>query len=258
MIGLALGALGCFAFWFATRPKSSPSAALQDANSGNIVGHDNAGKMIANVEHYYEAPVSPASSPRQARTMPVPRAAPKRQPPEPSPGLSLGFVRDVKIDRHDQIFQFDDQGLKGLALSVLNMPAPQGAIASDLSSVFAMLTFDQAGRRCTTINRACWIGQEANEIPVAVGDTAHVLLGFPSEPCWVSFHNPNRFGYDVVERNYKMDELEPRTIDWVDWEPIGVDVRIISTAIASKGQTIIHREFQLRREGVSYSARWLT
>lgn len=254
-IALLVGAVACFIFWAITRGKQQGTAIKTEAN---FVGRDNTGKMIGHVEHYHEATVSSAFPPPRIEAPPQPRVFPKKELREPPPSLGLGFVPRVKIDRDGQVFRFDEQGQQGLALSVLNLPAPQTGFASDLTSVFAMLTFDQAGRRSTVINRACWIGREANEIPIEVGDTAHVLLGFSVESCWLCFNNPNKYGYDVVEWNHPMLDLEARTIDWIDWEPIEVEILIISTAQASKGQTIAHRKFQLRREGISYSARWLT
>jgi hypothetical protein len=254
------GAVAMAIIYFATDDSHRDSAPVQLLEVKQSIGGDNSGRMIGKVEHYHEAsvPVAPPPS-QQIEVPPEPRRAPpKIEPPDQFPRLSLGFVSPVKIDRDGQVFHFREEGEKGFALSVLNMPASQAGFASNLSSVFAMLIFDQGGRHSTTINRACWIGHEANEIPIEVGDTAHILVGFPSEPCWISFHNPNKYGYDVVEWNYPMPDLEARPIVWVDWEPVEVDVRIISTAQASKGQTISHRKFQLRREGISYNAQWLT
>jgi hypothetical protein len=253
------GAVAAGIIYFATNDSNGDSRPIQPLQVKQSAGRDNSGKMISHVEHYHEASVSLAPTPtRQIEAPPQPRVPSRIDPLEPFPRLSLGFVDRVKIDRDGQVFQFSDQGENGLSLSVLNVPAPQAGFASDLSSVFAMLTFDQAGRRSTIINRACWIGHEANEIPIEVGGTTHILVGFSLEPCWLSFHNPNKYGYDVVEWNYRMSDLEARTIDWTNWEPVLVDVRIISTAQASKGQTIAHRKFQLRREGISYSAQWMT
>lgn len=77
IIVVAIAAAAAIAIvYFATNDSQHESVRLE--NEGNLVGHDNSGKMIANIEHYYEAP--PISSPFLDKIPPAssPASAPSR------------------------------------------------------------------------------------------------------------------------------------------------------------------------------------
>lgn len=175
---------------------------------------------------------------------------------EAIPTLVLGFAK-LGIDREEQIIRFKDGGPAALVVSVVNSPAAQGEFGRDASSVFCTVTFTEAMGRRTIVSRACWIGRESSEIPINVGDVENILIGFPTQDAWVTFHNPNKFSADHFEWTHIWSDLESRTVNWGDGAFLTVDMRIVSTGSASRGQTFAHRVFQLSRNGIAYNARWL-
>lgn len=50
-------AIALWVWWWMTRKSRRSASATQSVGEGNVVGRDNSGRLIANVEHYYEAPV---------------------------------------------------------------------------------------------------------------------------------------------------------------------------------------------------------
>lgn len=171
------------------------------------------------------------------------------------PNLVLGFVRD-RVSRDGRIFRFDDTGANCLALSVQNASETHAGVECNARSVFASIVFKRPGRRRTTVSRACWIAHKISEVPIDVGDIAHILIGFPSQSDWVSFQNPNRYGYDGVQRKRSPRDPKPKTFDWPDGTSVEVEVKIVSTAVASVGKLFAHRRFKLKHDGIAFNAHW--
>ena len=101
--------------------------------------------------------------------------------------------------------------------------------------------------------------KDSNEISIDVGETEHILVGLlTSSDEWVTYHNPNRVNLSARELWDSPDELEKRTINWGDGASYIVDVRIISN---DRGATLVktfaHRQFVLKRQGITYSAEML-
>jgi hypothetical protein len=194
--------------------------------------------------------VVPPFSPQQ------PRADEGQSVNKPIPNLALGFSR-VGINREGEIIRFREGGPVCLVVSVTNSPAAQGEFARNATSVFCTLTFTEPMGRRTIVSRACWLDRESSEIPIDIGRVENIIIGFPAQDDWATFHNPNNLSADQVDWNHMWSELEVRTANWGIGASLAVDLKIVSTGVASRGQTFAHRRFQLSRNGDRYGARWL-
>jgi len=202
-----------------------------------------------------------ANSGRQRLSSPVPSQASRTRAGDTGtdqtvPNLVLSFCR-ANVEKLDTMIRsVESGGMPCLSISVWNSPAPAGKFAADAKSMFATVVFIGPTSR-TNVNRAFWVDEDASEVPVEVGETKHIVIGIPSEDCWVAFNNPNKLGSEVRERNDPLRDLEPRVINWGIGVSYAVDVRIVSTATGSKGQTLAHKVFKLERTDMAYTARWL-
>lgn len=174
------------------------------------------------------------------------------------PALELQFCEARVNSDNEKVIHFDKDGKKCLTISVLNRAAPLGKQAFPARSVCASLEFIALpGGRRSMVNRAVWIGQDANEIYIDVNDTAHILVGLPSENEWMTFNNSNRISAREKEYWAHGDFLEPRPMDWFPNVAYEVDVKVISGFNPTKGQTLAHRAFELRRGDISFTAKWI-
>lgn len=176
-----------------------------------------------------------------------------------APVLELQFCEARVNSENERVIHFDKDGQKCLTISVLNRAAPLGKQAFPARSVYASLEFiAKPGGRRSMVNRAVWIGQDANEIYIDVNDTAHILVGLPSENEWMTFNNSNRISAREKEYGAHSDFLEPRSMDWFPNAAYAVDVKVISGFNATKGQTLAHRTFELTRQATPFTARWIS
>jgi hypothetical protein len=171
-----------------------------------------------------------------------------------------------EVFQENGVFRFVRPGFRpsnghSLCILVKNAPAAQGEYAAVARNIFTVLQFTStiSTGRATHVGRAYWIQHEENEITISLGDTAHILIGFPEGQNWAAFHNPNepakgRTNFRAaVEFDRDMKEAEKRPFDWYDGATFDVDVRIVSS---SSGQTLAHRQFLLARNGIKYTAKW--
>ena len=204
-----------------------------------------------------------------------PAAQPRAAPPAPElvsqrrrdalgatpemPVLELQFCEARVNSENEKVIHFDKDGRECLTISVLNRAAILGKQAFPARSVCASLEFIAIpGGRRGMVNRAVWIGHDANEIYIDVNDTAHILVGFPSENEWMTFNNSNRISAREKEYWAHGDFLEPRPMDWFPNAAYAVDVKVISGFNPTKGQTLAHRVFELRRGDISFTAKWIS
>jgi hypothetical protein len=195
-----------------------------------------------------------------------PPSAPAPEPPIPAKSVLPGPQFDIRLTRslvevEETVVRFvESGGQRCLALTVLNQPAQEGKHATRARCIFAMLEFTVASSSSSShVNRACWIHKESNQIAIDVGETEHILVGLPDMGDeWVTYNNPNRLNLRVREHWDPPNELEKRTINWVEGASYIVHVRIISNDPgATLGETFAHRQFKLERKGIAYSARML-
>jgi hypothetical protein len=198
----------------------------------------------------------------------TPQASPETPPvgrQRAVPKLELSFVQPEVFQDHG-VFRFVRPGFKpsnghSLCILVKNSPAAQGEYAAVAHNIFTVLEFTSptSAGRATHVGRAYWLLHEANEITISLGDTAHILIGFPEGDEWVAYHNPNepvkgRINFRAAaEWDGDWKEPEKRPFDWYDGATFDVDVRIVSS---SSGQTLAHRQFLLVRNGIGCSAKW--
>jgi hypothetical protein len=198
----------------------------------------------------------------------TPQASPETPPVghrRAVPRLELSFVQPEVFQDHG-VFRFVRPGFRpsnghSLCILVKNSPAAQGEYAAVAHNIFTVLEFTSptSAGRATHVGRAYWLLHEANEITISLGDTAHILIGFPEGDEWVAYHNPNepvkgRVNFRAAaEWDGDWKEPEKRPFDWYDGATFDVDVRIVSS---SSGQTLAHRQFLLVRNGIGYSAKW--
>lgn len=151
----------------------------------------------------------------------------------------------------------ETNGEKCLVLQVMNKAAAKGQQTRAARCVFATLEFELGSRR-TTVNRACWVGEESNEISIDISEMEFVLVGLPKSEEWVTYHNSNRVNPRVREHWDSPDELAKRTIAWGRHSAYTVDIKIISNDNGpTLGQTLAHRQFMLERHEVGYRAKML-
>ncbi len=175
----------------------------------------------------------------------------------PRPQFDVRLARGTVKVWETAVRFVESGGEQCLALMVLNKPAQEGKQTKPAHCVFATLEFTAvSSSRSSFVNRACWIGNELNEIAINVGETEHILVGLPTTGDeWVTYNNSNRVAMWAHEHWDSPNDLEKRIINWSDGASYIVDVRIISNERGqTQGVTFAHRRFKLERKGIEYSA----
>jgi hypothetical protein len=167
------------------------------------------------------------------------------------PNLHFGFSRTKARIVHPS-FVFSDSGKECLTVSVQNLPASEGGFAPFLDVVSTVVFTSVTGQR-TVIGRACWLDCKWSEIRLDVGEMQNLLIGFPGDETWESFHNPN----DDRRVNTYFKNVQERSVNWYDGASFTVDVQIVSMGTETRGQTLGQRRFKLTRSGIAYNARWI-
>jgi hypothetical protein len=175
-IALLIGAIACFIFWTVTSEKQ-PTPAIN--NEGNFVGRDNSGKMIGNVENYYEAgkdkpsPIQP--QPEIAPTFTIrPRVA------YVAYELSPGCWRECREDYQE--------AKRALVIDVMRDVPPPGPQANHSVSVLAILKFTSIGSE--HIPRAYWLDRQDYRASFLVGHKECLVVGTYEAPYLASYTNP--------------------------------------------------------------------
>jgi hypothetical protein len=164
-------------------------------NSGNIVGRDNSGKMIAHVEHYHEAPSPDRTDPPKPEPPQHPIAD---VPPKISPQqlrLELGFERMSLIYRVEQsawdtATQFEYDGRESIVAWFTNPVPPKGVRGIEAMGLSAHIRYSVEGHWKTQVSRGYWLHWSENEITINAADRAGLILGFVYFSHWVSYANP--------------------------------------------------------------------
>lgn len=228
-------------------PDHAPAALEADAkNEARAIGNQI-------TQHFHG--ILPGATPQAAQ--PAPQPSMEQEPPSRAglPILELQLARGTVNSENDKLITFDSHGKKCLTVSVLNRAAPPGQHAYPARSVCASLEFIAIpGGRTSMVNRAVWVGDDANEINISVNDTAHILVGIPEETTWMTFHNPNRISAREKEYWAHIDFLEPRPMSWGQGAKYAISVTLISNADHNNSRTLAHRVVELTWECISFRA----
>jgi hypothetical protein len=189
--------LAVFAAGFLVPSKEKSESPAEFLGSGNLVGRDNSGKMIAHVEHYHEAPSQPAPEP--AKQEPPSYALIDIVPPKPPPQLRLelnfeltSLVYKVENSAWDEATEFDYDRREALIAWFTNPVPPKGVTGVDASRLSAHIRYSAESHWSTQVSRGYWLRHSANEIAIDAADRAGLILGLVDWSHWVSYANPYR------------------------------------------------------------------
>ena len=188
---------------------------------------------------------------------PIPPAIAKKEPPK-IPDLEFSIVANRTVVVND--YQLDWGGVTdnpSLVIAVLNRPGDHGEFAHDANAIVARITLGEI-----TIERACWIGKDQNQIKLEGGDTAYALVGIPdNKDVWTLLNNPNqdKFYYGDFGGGFR-GELETHSLFLPKESQVAGEIIIVSKEHATKGLTFAKKKFVLTESSTSglfpVIARW--
>jgi hypothetical protein len=184
-VSLILLAIGYF-----VPAKAESEASIVSINTGNAVGGDNSGKMIAHVEHYHEAPSQSSPEPHKFNMLDVHSASP--QPPLRLE-LSLETISLTYRLEHcawDEASQFDHDRREAIVAWFRNPVPLKGISGVDASQLSAHIRYSVDGHWNTQVSRGYWLHYSANEITIKIADRAGLIIGLSEWSRWVSYSNP--------------------------------------------------------------------
>jgi hypothetical protein len=146
-------------------------------------------------------------------------------------------------------FEFNNTGgRRAYIAEVINNPAPTHGVTYPARRIVARINF-KCGAKHLFIDRAFWVGREENEIDLAVGRTAQILVGIVNGTQWTLFENPNSTPFNQMEWNAQHDEPVVREFPDMGAEPIVIEIHVISVADWNQSRTLLHKRILVEIEG---------
>jgi hypothetical protein len=234
VIGGAMFAYG------ALRSKSAPNS----LNSGNVVGGDNSGRMIFNVQNYHEAPSHAPLPP-----MPTPSETKKQSNPHPFE-FKAEFKAGLLYDKsRGEWREAPLEGNLSLVLWITNPLAGVGEHRATIPSVAGHLKLHHDLGRLVTIPRAYWLDQVANDISISAGKSAALILGSSENGVWSVYENHREVSpYNNSFFDGFCLQGPMRFIQLIF--PITIDV----TLVTGQGMTLAQKQYAIHHEGTQW--RW--
>ncbi len=248
MVGSGTAWVLCMVLWLYFHFGTNSSVPYKPEQSITTGGGDNSGSQYRAKRDVNDSGLKVAGSVYgtdaiKALTIPSP---PTPSLPKPSrlPTLDLSFaIGHVGADY--DYFQFKEGGRYAIVVRVRNRPAPRGETAPHARDIFAQIDFDTSIGQ-STVERAYWVDIDNNQITLAGGDEAWVLVGVPEASFLSSWHNRNTYSSRRREWSSPNFEPESRTIPWGQGELTG-QIYIVSHNIRGN-VTMEHSRFVLTRE----------
>lgn len=234
-------------FHFGVQSSSPLSQSIDTGGGDNSGSQYNAGEDINDSGTKIGGSVIGTDALREIMRSKTPVVAAKK-PACPTLQLSLVTHRTVIAIDGYQVDWGDEGDERCLAIAVMNKPGDHGECAPDARSIVARITLGDI-----TIERACWIGKDQNEITLEGGDTAHVLVGIPRKKLsWTLFNNPNqnKFYYGDFGGGFR-GTLEEQVLSLSKASQVAGEIIIVSKAPSTRGMTFAKKRFVLTENSTS-------
>jgi hypothetical protein len=242
MVVLGIGMIVCCVFWLSTNDHdkaetaNSPPAISQRVEAPSTSNATSYGNIV----NVYPPGTSLEHQP------PTVSAAPPEDSRIPDLTLKVGWGT---VEEEYCKFEFSKTGGKRAYIAeVINNPASTHGVAYPARRIVARITF-KCGAVHLFIDRAFWVGREENEIDLAVGKTAQILVGVVKGTQWMLFENSNSIPFNQMEWNAQHDEATVREFPDMGDAPIVIEIHIISAADWNQSRTLLHKRILVEVEG---------